>query len=412
MYVWHTLRFYLYSNMELSADFWNFVTANADVAPTKLRLKYYTDKRPWMADAICHIECSKKAKRKFGSLCPELLTSTLSVEQATSEGVAQLHAQIATSLLPKGARLLDMTCGMGIDFRCLIEGLNASGLGIEMNQKLAETTAYNLRNLSSVAILNTNSVEWLQNNGPEWFDMIFIDPARRGNNGQRVYNIHDCQPDVAELMPLLAKHCRYVMVKLSPMLDVTQTLRDLPQTVQLHIVDEQNECRELLAIIDMKGECPEPMIHIHSMCCSFKFSQTEALQTKEHYYNGTPDVGMYLFEPSPSAMKAHPFGLFCERYGLRKLHPNTNLFVGTDSIETLPGRWLQINKIYHFASSTLKSIGAEIGSADVATRNFPLRAEDLQKRLKIKSGGNKRVIGTTVGSSDNQQHLLFVLNKT
>jgi uncharacterized protein involved in exopolysaccharide biosynthesis len=78
----------------------------------------------------------------------------------------------------------------------------------------------------------------------------------------------------------------------------------------------------------------------------------------------------------------------------------------------LPGRWLQINKIYHFASSTLKSIGAEIGSADVATRNFPLRAEDLQKRLKIKSGGNKRVIGTTVGSRDNQQHLLFVLNKT
>ena len=394
-------------------EFWKFVEGHHDDDPAKLRLKYHGSSESWIEDAITHIECLRRCGKKFGALQPELMLSTLSVEQATSGKVARLHGEIARRLTDTSRHILDMTCGMGIDLHAITDALHCPATGIEMNPKLANAAAYNFRNNPLVDIVNADSVKWLESSDVTTkFDLIFIDPARRGDAGQRVFNIHHCQPDVAELLPLLASKCRFAMVKLSPMLDVTQTLRDLPPARELHIVDENGECRELLAVLDFERatECHEPLITVHSGDKTLSFKPEEEKIQQERY--GDAIAGMWLFEPSPACMKAQPFATLCGKYGLIKLHPNTNLFVCGKPAEELPGKWYEIEEVLPFSSSVIKTLGKRIPKADIAARNFPFKAEELQRRLKIKSGGNHRIIGTSIGEPRSPERpVLLVLKK-
>ena len=130
---------------------------------------------------------------------------------------------------------------------------------------------------------------------------------------------------------------------------------------------------------------------------------------------GAPAAGMWLFEPSPAAMKAAPFGLLCSRFGLRKIHPNTNLFVADSVVEGLPGKWMEIVEVLPFASNIIKSFASRYGRADVAVRNFPLTAAQLGAHLKIKPGGMLRVVGVTLRGSgrtaSQQSQSLLILRK-
>ncbi|MDE6527825.1 MAG: class I SAM-dependent methyltransferase [Muribaculaceae bacterium] len=231
--------------------FWEFVGRHRNDDVAKLRLKFHGKGEAWTDSAITHIECLKKCGKKFGSLQPRLMLSPLSVEQATSESVALLHASIAKRVAGNARLMLDMTCGMGIDLMAMQNALGCQAIGIEMNPHLASATAYNFSDKRDVEILCDDSVAWLNRYDGAPIDLVFIDPARRGSAGQRVFNIHHCQPDVSVLMPVLEVKSRVVIVKLSPMLDVTQTLRDLPNTTELHLIDEGGECREMLAVIKM-----------------------------------------------------------------------------------------------------------------------------------------------------------------
>ncbi len=381
----------------LTPEFHKFVRTNTGVSPDTLRLKYHGSEIEWMPIAINHIECEKKAKGKFATMMPELMVYPLSVEQATSEAVARLHGEIAKKLLDSADCILDMTCGMGIDLRALQEALKCDAVGIEQNELLSQATAYNFRNNPKTSIIKADSVEWLESYSGARLDLIFLDPARRDKNGGRVYNIHDCHPDVAMLLPLLKSRCKLAMVKLSPMLDVSQTLRDLPSATELHIVDEGGDCRELLAVIDFEHPSTTPLIIIHSgENRTLSFCQNDESSATAIY--GEPAVREYLFEPSPAAMKAQPFNLLSQRYHLRKLAQNTHLYCASEPVENLPGKWHRVEQVFDFKSSTAKEIGKVIGRADVAVRNFPLKADELQKKLKVKSGGEVRLIGTEISS--------------
>lgn len=402
----------------MTEDFWKFTEEHRDDDPARLRLKFHGSDNTWTDDAIAHIECLRKCGNKFGGLQPELMLSTLSVEQATSEPVARLHGEIAHRLLNATGdhgnaphRILDMTCGMGIDLHALVDALRCPSTGIEMNPRLAEAAAYNFRHNPLVEIVNADSVTWL-NDSTMAFDLIFIDPARRGDAGQRVFNIRHCQPDVVEILPMLAAKCRFAMIKLSPMLDVTQTLRDLPQTRELHIVDDSGECRELLAVLDFTTEPAgtEAVVTIHSGDRILSFLPEEERGRQEQY--GVAVSGQWLFEPSPACMKAQPFATLCQCHGLRKLHPNTNLFVNDIPVDGLPGKWHEIEEVLDFSSSVMKTLGKRIPKADVAARNFPFKAEELQRRMKIKSGGRHRIVGAATWEPRSpERHVLLVLRK-
>lgn len=383
-------------------EFKRFVKEHGKDDPAKLRLKYHGSATPWIGQAISHIECLRKCGRKFGSFQPELMLFPLSVEQATSEKVALLHASVAESLIESPVFIVDMTCGLGIDLKAISQRLNCRSMGFDIQPKLASVAQYNFRNDANVEIIAGNSVEWLTGYEGSRIDLIFIDPARRGAHGEKLYNIHDCNPDVSDLLPLFREKCRYTMVKLSPMLDVTQTLRDLPDTKALYVVDEGGECRELLAVLDFTTKTEAYEIIIWSDGKILKFNQVEEDYSTAIY--STPEIGQYLYEPSPAAMKALPSKLLCEKFGLRKLHVNTHLFSSGSPVESLPGKWYLIEEIDDVSSSKLKEIGRRIGRADVAVRNFPITPETLTKKLGIKSGGDRRVICCTVGGSANKSN--------
>jgi len=418
--IWSNLAFSLFlcmmkdfqaSPVVVTDEFWRFVETHQHEDVMKLRLKFHRNNEAWVENAINHIECLKKCGKKFGSLQPRLMQSPLSVEQATSERVALLHGEIAKRIVGDAKCILDMTCGMGIDLRAIATSLNCSAVGIEMNPTLASVTGYNFGDIEAVEILNCDSVGWLERYSGNKFDLVFIDPARRGDAGQRVFNIHHCQPDISELLPLLSLKARFAMVKLSPMLDVTQTLRDLPFTAELHVIDDGGECRELLAVLDFERDCHiEADIVVHSAHMELAFTYSDNQECECRFGMGLP--GQWLFEPSPAAMKSKPFGVLCSRYGLVKFHPNTHLFVGDAPVEGLPGRWYEIEEVAEFSSSAIKSISKRGMSADVAVRNFPLKAEEFQKRLKIKPGGLRRIIGATISASDStEKRMIFILKK-
>ena len=364
----------------------------------------------WFDLAVRQIECERKAGTKFGNLKPRLMLNPISVEQSTSAAVASLHALLIRKVLGSDAinTAVDMTCGMGMDMLALRREFDCHVTGFELNPLVAQAGEWNYKDDQFISVRNEDSVEWLKSYTGEAIDLIFIDPARRDDDGSRVYAISQCQPDVTALLPDLRLHCRFCAVKLSPMLDVMMTINSLPEISHLYVIGNGKECVELFGILDFTrpsaGSQPgeECMITVipdagkyPAGCYTFTRGEERSLSLPL----SEPSEGQWLFEPSASTMKAAPFASLCHRFNMQALHPNTHLFVCGTWDDAAPGRWMRIKKIYPFSASLLKKIGQEIGSADVAVRNFPMKAEELATRLKVKPGGTQRLIAATTLSN-------------
>ncbi|MDE7142892.1 MAG: hypothetical protein K2O33_08390, partial [Muribaculaceae bacterium] len=278
---------------------------------------------------------------------------------------------------------------------------------IELDEELAEAARYNFADLPNVEVVNADSTDWLADYPGEQFDLVFIDPARRGEGNTRLFNISDCAPDVLSLLPLLRSKARKVLVKLSPMLDVRQTLRDLPDTAQLHIVEERGECRELLAILDFTQTVAEPQVIVHYEGVEVRLSLAEETAGPQETGIPQPKPGIWLCEPGPAAMKAGMFNQLAKRFGATQLHRNTHLFLSETKPDSFPGKCRIIEAVHPLSSSTLKAVGKSIGKADVAIRNLPnFTPELLAKRIGVKPGGDRRIVGCTV--ADGSKALIVV----
>lgn len=409
--------------MEITDEFWQFVALNSKESPDRLRLRYHGKDVPqWFDLAVRQIECMRKANGKFGDMQPRLMLNPVSVEQSTSATVARLHARLLRDVAGNTIQtIVDMTCGMGIDLLAMRQEFDCHALGFELNPIVAEASQWNYSADPATEIKCADSVKWLEEYDGEPFDIIFIDPARRDTDGARVYAISQCAPDVTALLPHLKRKCRYAAVKLSPMLDVTATLRDLPQTSRLYIIGNGKECVELFAILDFSDEVPvqhlgeNARISIIPDAASartpFSFTRNEECGAQLPLLFDSPRPGQWLFEPSAAAMKGAPFSLLCHRYNMTALHPNTHLYIADTYHDDAPGRWFRVEKSYPFTASLLKTVGKEIGQADVAVRNFPLTADELTRRLKIRPGGNRRLIAATIKEPGSDTRRLILLKK-
>lgn len=343
-----------------------------------------------------------------------------------------------------------MTFGLGLDARMLAElrDMKLSVCGFELQPELIAAAKVNFADNRNVEVFCGDSVRFLETYDGEPFDLIFIDPARRGKEGERLYNLHDCQPDITELMPEFQRKTHFVMAKLSPMLDVTQTLRDLPAVSALHVVEEDGECKELLAVIDFAETPAEPEIIIDRFTqgnwSSFGFRRSEEAELQQSAGNQgitdtLPAPGMTLIEPSPATMKAAPFNILSRDFGIRRLHPNTQLYLSEKPLSTsvnasesndsesaiceqptscesadchqfTPGKEYEILKVWPFSSSNLKNIGKEVPKADITLRNFfGFTPETLRKRLKIKPGGPLKLFATTVATHSGPERILILV---
>lgn len=388
--------------LPIDSTFHDFVAAHKGDDPYRLRLKFHPEKGSATDLAITHLQCTAKAGHKFiddagENIAPEVLLSPLSIEQASSAHTAALHA----SLVTPGGTLLDMTCGLGIDTLSFAVKAGCKVTTCEMNPLLAAAARYNFRN-QNITIVEGNSVNYLSGN-TEHYDTIFIDPARRDESGRKVFNIQDCTPDVLSIMPLLKSRADKVIIKLSPMIDVTMTVQDLLPNDIYCVSGDNGECKEVLAVIDNKRNCADTLIHIVSKSEPFVFSLNEEYAAVAKF--DMPKVGDILIEPYAATMKAGPFKLLCSRFGITKLHHNTHLYLNTNLTTSFPGNQYRITKINPFKSAEIKRLATERPTINVAVRNFVLSADDLAKKIKSKPGGHDKLFGATI--ADNSKVLIF-----
>lgn len=416
--------------MEFGQEYVDFVKNHGGDDPTRLRLRFHGDPRPWIPLAIDNIAVLKK-NRKFRlsdgtDLTPGVIPLEVSAQQATSARVALLHADLAAGM----STVLDMTFGLGMDARLLAVAPNRKILGFDLCGELVAAAKVNFSDFPNVEVRQGDSVRFLKGYEGDPFDLVFIDPARRGHEGERLYNLHDCQPDLIEILPLIQRKSLRLMAKLSPMLDVTQTIRDLPGTSELHIVEEGNECKELLAIVDFTHEPSTPLVVVDRFVKGehhrFSFTPQEERDIPNNpdrhpfILDRLPQAGEYLFEPSAATMKAAPFNLLSSRFRIPKLHPNTHLYVSTSGrqdgyapVGNFPGNRYIIEQALPFTSSNLKMLSRTVGKADISVRNLKgFTAESLRKRLKLKPGGDLKLYALTIASGGNDIPVLLVVRPT
>ena len=323
----------------------------------------------------------------------------LSMEQCSSEITAQYKSTLAD-----GETLADLTGGFGIDCAFMASRFRKVSY-VERQEELCEIAKHNfpLLGLKHITVYNEDGVAHLQKMEP--VDCIFIDPARRNEHGGKTIAISDCEPDVEEL--LLSKG-KQIIIKLSPMLDLTLALKNMKHVREVHVISVNNECKELLLII---GNEPSLLIPIHCINLTPKEKQTftftrEGELTSECLY--TKEPGKYLYEPNASILKAGAFRSIASRYEVKKLHPNSHLYTSDLWIENFPGRSFLITGQCSFNKKEIKETIGELKKANITVRNFPATVAEIRKRTKLSDGGEVYLFATTLS---NEQKVFIKCSK-
>ena len=314
----------------------------------------------------------------------------------------------------------DLTGGFGVDFSFIARSFKRA-IYVEQQENLCELARHNFHalGLTQAEVVNGDGTTYLHQ--LDHVSVLFLDPARRNEQGGKTVLISDCTPDVLALEEELLEKADTVVIKLSPMLDWHRAVDELNRlgnvVREVHIVSVRNECKELLLVSQRtKGETDDKTATekaLQVFCVNdnniVSYSLDEALSTSQRLLSAAPKAGQYLYEPNASLMKAGCFALLTVRYPLSALSLNSHLFVSEEAINDFPGRQFEITAVSSFNKKELRRSLSGIDKANLAVRNFPMSVADLRKRLKIKEGGDIYLFATTDAESN---HLLFVCKKT
>ena len=343
---------------------------------------------------------------------------------------------------------VDLTGGFGVDFSYIASRLGVKSMYVERQTHLCEAAKENFGRLGlkNAIVKNGDGIEVLYSFASKKDDaaseslgiigeqsqsllktklglkLIFIDPARRDDAGNKVVSLKDCTPDVTLLQEEMLSKADYVIIKLSPMLDWHRAVSELNCVQEVHIISVNNECKELLLVLSARnmgkmeasstdGEVKHAgnlRIYCVNDAQSFVCEESDMEASFVKIAPSTLEEMQYLYEPNASLMKAGCFSVLSERYGARMLSKNSHLFVSMESIEDFPGRSFRIIAISSFNKKELKRHLSGITKANIATRNFPLSVAELRKRLKLKDGGETYIFATTLS---NESHVLVITEK-
>jgi 16S rRNA G966 N2-methylase RsmD len=325
---------------------------------------------------------------------PDLLfPKHLSIEQCSSE----LTAKYKASIISGGDIFVDLTGGLGIDSYFLSEKFKTSYY-IENQKELCDLAEHNFGVLGrKITVVNSDAGTFLSKNHS--FDLVFIDPARRDIYNRKMVSLHDCSPDVIDLQNILLKNAKNVLIKVSPMLDISLITNELQNISEVHIVSVKNECKEILIKIEPRfdGEikcfCVNFIGNDLKSVQFFEFSESSESSANSKF---APTIKRYLYEPNASLMKSGAFKLISQRFGIEKLHVNSHLYTSDNLISDFPGRIFEVVGFAPFNKKIKKELLNNITEASVATRNFPLSANELRKNLNLKESDKNYVFGTTL----------------
>lgn len=338
----------------------------------------------------------------------------LSLEQCTSQYIAQYKASFIEGLLGSGFKMADITGGMGVD--CFFISRSASQVYYnEMSADLCDCARSNFKALGRPEIeINCGTAEdYIAGMVPDCLDLIYLDPARRGDAGRKLVSISDCQPDAVPLQDDLLRIAPNVMVKLSPMLDVSKALTELHNVSHVFIIGLDGECKEITLLMQRDVDA-EPVI----TAVDIKADGTpeSAVSSAKSADNALPlpianpeqlQPGTYISEPSAPYMKSALFRTIAASTGTALLHPDTHLYWSKQKPESFPGRVFRLEGIIPFDKKSLSALAKT--QANLSVRNFPETAPQLQKKLKLRDGGPRYLIATTLSDS---KRVLIDLSKT
>ena len=328
---------------------------------------------------------------------------------------------------------VDLTGGFGVDFSYIASRLGVKSMYVERQTHLCEAAKENFGRLGlkNAIVKNGDGIEVLHSFASKkeaaasdslgitedqsqsllktnlGLKLIFIDPARRDDAGNKVVSLKDCTPDVTLLQEEMLSKADYVIIKLSPMLDWHRAVSELSCVKEVHIISVNNECKELLLVLSARN-----MGNLRIYCVndaqSFVCDELDMESSSVKIAPSTLEEMQYLYEPNASLMKAGCFGVLSERYDARMLSKNSHLFVSREPIAAFPGRSFRIIAVSSFNKKELKRHLSGITKANIATRNFPLSVAELRKRLKLKDGGETYIFATTLSD---ESHVLVITEK-
>ncbi len=376
--------------MTLDAATRQFIRENLNADVPTLALK----KAPVGTDfslALRQIQARQLLRKKVPSWADNddlLFPAHLSIEQCSSEAAARYKA----SLL-QGQAFADLTGGLGIDTYFIRQGFGQADY-VERQTELCDLARHNFEVLkANVEVWNETAEDYLSRCEPK--DCIFIDPARRDEHGRKTVSIADCTPDVAALQESLLEKASTVLVKLSPMLDIGKALEELRHVKAVHVVSVANECKELDVVMERGFEGTTEVVCVNLLTAqpTVRFTLEEERDCRALLAD---DVLQYLYEPNPAVMKAGCFKLLTERYGVLKLHKNSNLYTSIQKIVGFPGRIFEVEGCAPYNKKVRQGLLSGVEKANIAVRNFPLSVAELRKALKIGDGDETYLFATTL----------------
>ena len=378
--------------------------------------KYPEVNMPFALDQIRGRKMARVKLPRWASIDGIIYPPHISMEQCSSEQTALYKAELAARLLglpvyssenEKEIEFVDLTGGFGVDFSYIASRLGVKSMYVERQAHLCEAAKENFGHLGlkNAIVKNGDGIEVLHS--LKDLKLIFIDPARRDDAGNKVVSLKDCTPDVTVLQEEMLLKADYVIVKLSPMLDWHRAISELSHVREVHIISVNNECKELLLVLSARN-----MGNLRIYCVndaqSFVCEKSDMEASSVKIAPSTLEEMQYLYEPNASLMKAGCFGVLSGRYDARMLSKNSHLFVSREPIAAFPGRSFRIIAVSSFNKKELKRHLSGITKANIATRNFPLSVAELRKRLKLKDGGETYIFATTLSD---ESHVLVITNK-
>lgn len=307
---------------------------------------------------------------------------SINLEQASSEATANYKANLV-----KGRSLIDLTAGLGIDTLAFAKQFEEV-YHIEQNEELSEIVKHN----SSILAPNLTTYigtfqTFFENNPTLKYDVIYLDPARR-NAGGRKFILEDLEPNILEWIPVFFQKSDKIIIKLSPLLDISATLNQIKEIAEIHIVAVKNEVKDFLLILDKNSATNNPYIkavNLESNQSDFGFFFEDEQNADAKY--GT--VQQYIYEPNVAILKTGAFKLLTQKFELLKLHPNTTLYTSDEIIENFPGKIYKVDE--HIKNPKKEILKMK---ANLLVKNFNQPIDVVKKKFKITDGGNITLIFT------------------
>ncbi len=373
----------------LNTDSQHFIQYNLNADITTLVLKGFTFDGIDIKELIEQLESKKRCQKKLPTWFHHAniyYPNKLNIEQTSSEITAVYKASLIS-----GTSIIDLTGGFGVDsfyFSKHFEKVTHC----EINNELSEIVSHNFKQLlaENIETISADGIEFLKTSN-RFYDWIYIDPSRRHDVKGKVFFLKDCLPNIPDELDGLFRYSNNIMIKTSPLLDISAGIKELKYVKRIHIVAVNNEVKELLWILE-RGYHSEIIIEAINLKSEmnevFKFNYSDESAIEINYSLPLN----YLYEPNSAILKSGGFNSVSSTLNISKLHKHSHLYTNEELID-FPGRRFMIVKVLPYNKQTLKNLN--IQKANITTRNFPETVQHIRNTFKIKDGGTSYLFFTT-----------------